>query len=191
MGQCTSSLEAQQKEKDSSPSSIDHHPTSSRSSSKESQVLPASSVVPILSSTRERANEGEQQEEEEDLISSSSSYAAENDEGMILHEFTALSSPSSSSSLPSLSSSSSASLVSLIRSSVIGSRTTICTPFGSKEIIYADYTASGRQLTFIEAFMSTVVAASYANTHTDISATGAQTSYFREEARAIIADAGS
>ena len=41
----------------------------------------------------------------------------------------------------------------------------------------------------IEAFMSQEVYPRYGNTHTTSSATGAQTTAFREEARRIIADA--
>ena len=52
--------------------------------------------------------------------------------------------------------------------------------------MYADYTASGRALQFVEDFMTKVVAPTYANTHTEASATGSQTTCFRHEAREII-----
>jgi len=84
------------------------------------------------------------------------------------------------------SSAGSSDIVKLIRSNVIGSRSIISTPFGKREIVYADYTASGRCLKFIEDYMMKVVAPSYANTHTEASATGAQTTHFREEARDLI-----
>ena len=59
-------------------------------------------------------------------------------------------------------------------------------PFGDKFITYADYVASGQSLTFIEQFIEQSVLPSYANTHTESSYTGLQTSKLREEARDII-----
>lgn len=103
--------------------------------------------------------------------------------------------PTSSDVLSDLSSVSSSSstnsvAVELIRSNVIGQRRLISSPFHDKhELVYADYTASGRCLQFIEDYMAKVVAPTYANTHTEASATGAQTTRLREEARGIIHDA--
>ncbi len=74
-------------------------------------------------------------------------------------------------------------LIELIRHSVIGADREITTPFGQKPLIYADYTASGRALGFIEDFIRDRVLPWYANTHTETSFTGAQTTALREQAR--------
>ncbi len=78
-------------------------------------------------------------------------------------------------------------LVSMIRNSIIGGDEIIDGPFGPRPVVYADYTASGRSLSFIEDYLRAVVLPLYANTHTEASGTGLQTTRFREEARAIIA----
>lgn len=70
-----------------------------------------------------------------------------------------------------------------IRKAVIGANAPINTPFGVKPLIYADYTASGRSLSFIESYISQHVLPWYANTHTETSFTGAQSSKLREQAR--------
>ena len=77
-------------------------------------------------------------------------------------------------------------LVETIRASVIGSDYTVPGPFGRRRVTYADYTASGRSLSFIEDYLREVVLPLYANTHTESSGTGLQTTRFREEAREMI-----
>ena len=80
-------------------------------------------------------------------------------------------------------------LLALIRDSVIGDDVLVETPFGPRRVTYADYTASGRSLTFIEDFIRAEVLPHYANTHTESSGTGRQTSKLREDARSIIKQA--
>jgi len=80
-------------------------------------------------------------------------------------------------------------LIETIRSSTIGDDQAIDGPFGPRRVTYADYTASGRSLSFIEDFIRAHVMPLYANTHTETSGTGLQTTRFREDARQIIKDA--
>ena len=80
-------------------------------------------------------------------------------------------------------------LLKRIRESVIGDDQVMWGPFGARRVTYADYTASGRALGFIEDVIRDEVLPRYANTHTESSGTGLQTSRLREDARAIVQDA--
>lgn len=73
-----------------------------------------------------------------------------------------------------------------IRENVIGDGMLFDTVFGKKPMVYADYTASGRALTFIEQAINQQVLPYYANTHSETSFTGKQSTHFREQARAAI-----
>ncbi|MCB9595990.1 MAG: aminotransferase class V-fold PLP-dependent enzyme [Sandaracinaceae bacterium] len=77
-------------------------------------------------------------------------------------------------------------LIETIRSSIIGDEQVIDGPYGPRRVTYADYTASGRSLSFLEEFIQQEVLPFYANTHTEASGTGLQTTRFREDAREII-----
>jgi selenocysteine lyase/cysteine desulfurase len=77
-------------------------------------------------------------------------------------------------------------LIETIRSSIIGDDRVIEGPYGGRRVTYTDYTASGRSLSFIEDFIRDEVLPLYANTHTETSGTGLQTTRFREDARQII-----
>jgi selenocysteine lyase/cysteine desulfurase len=77
-------------------------------------------------------------------------------------------------------------IIETVRAGVIGADNVVPGPFGPRRVTYADYTASGRSLAFIEDYIREVVLPLYANTHTEASGTGLQTSRFRADAREII-----
>ena len=73
-----------------------------------------------------------------------------------------------------------------LRDGLIGEGATIETPYGRQKLVYADYTASGRALWQVERFVQENVLPYYANSHTEASFCGAQTTRLREAARAYI-----
>jgi len=77
-------------------------------------------------------------------------------------------------------------LIERIRESVIGDDAVLDGPFGPRRMVYADATASGRSLSFVEDFIRDHVLPMYGNTHTEASATGRHTTALRDEARRMI-----
>ena len=72
-----------------------------------------------------------------------------------------------------------------IREQIIGSNTWFQTPYGQRRMTYADYTASGRNLAFIESYLMKLEE-SYANTHTEDNYSGHQMTLLYHEAKARI-----
>uniref|UniRef100_M4B796 Aminotransferase class V domain-containing protein n=1 Tax=Hyaloperonospora arabidopsidis (strain Emoy2) TaxID=559515 RepID=M4B796_HYAAE len=79
--------------------------------------------------------------------------------------------------------------VDLIARNVVGRRTLFSTPFGTRALCYADFTASNKPLQCVEDYLLREVMPLYGNTHTTTSITGLQSTCFRHEARQIIAQA--
>jgi selenocysteine lyase/cysteine desulfurase len=80
-------------------------------------------------------------------------------------------------------------LVERIRAEIIGEGAVLAGPYGPRRLTYADYTASGRALGFVEEAIRTRVLPYYANTHSEASGTGRHTTLLRERARRTIRDA--
>ncbi len=75
-----------------------------------------------------------------------------------------------------------------LRGQSVGVDSIIQTPFGERLMVYCDYTASGRNLSFIERYLQDIQR-QYANTHTEDDITGRSMSRLMEEAGRIIKDA--
>ncbi|MGK5683198.1 aminotransferase class V-fold PLP-dependent enzyme [Actinoplanes sp. URMC 104] len=73
-----------------------------------------------------------------------------------------------------------------LRDGSIGAGVVLDGPYGPRRVTYADQTASGQALDFVEDYIRRTVLTGYANTHTEASATGARTGALREQARATI-----
>ena len=78
-------------------------------------------------------------------------------------------------------------LINYLENDTVGQGTPFTTPFGPKRMIYADWTASGKALRFIEKHITEDVLPFYGNTHTTTSITGLQSTCFRHEARQVVA----
>lgn len=75
---------------------------------------------------------------------------------------------------------------STFRRNIIGYRQTFESPLGKKEIVYADWTASGRAYQPIEEYIQKEIMPFVANTHTETTFTGTLMSKAYEEAKIII-----
>ena len=73
-----------------------------------------------------------------------------------------------------------------VREQLIGEGTPIQTPFGERRLTYADYIASGRALRWVEETLTERVMPLYANTHTEDSRSGAQTTALAHSASEYI-----
>jgi len=72
-----------------------------------------------------------------------------------------------------------------LRSQVVGIDSSFETPFGRRMLVYCDYTASGRCLTFIERYVQ-CLQRNYANTHTEDDVTGRSMSQLLHAAESMI-----
>jgi len=75
-----------------------------------------------------------------------------------------------------------------LRDQSVGMDSVIRTPFGDRLMVYCDYTASGRNLSFIERYLQDIQR-QYANTHTEDDITGRSMTRLMDEAERIIKEA--
>ncbi len=80
-------------------------------------------------------------------------------------------------------------LMDRVRRGIVGEGCVFDGPYGPRRVVYADHTASGRSLDFVEDCIRDRVLPFYANTHSESSATGMRTGRLREDARLLIRDA--
>ncbi|KAH0745603.1 hypothetical protein KY285_007260 [Solanum tuberosum] len=76
--------------------------------------------------------------------------------------------------------------LSWLRSQIIGENVDFETPFGKRRLTYADHTASGRSLQYIENYIINNVLPFYGNSHTSDSHVGYQTTKIVHEAAAYV-----
>jgi len=77
-------------------------------------------------------------------------------------------------------------LLAWVRCSEVGRAASFASPAGRRRMFYADLTASGRALTFVEAAVADLLP-TYANVHSAFSTAGRTTTAAREEARRAVA----
>src|ERR1700710_1869124 len=75
---------------------------------------------------------------------------------------------------------------SLFRGNIIGQNQFFESPFGRKEIIYADWTATGRAYRPIEEYIQKEILPFLGNTHTETTITGTLMSKAYEQAKVIV-----
>ncbi|MGN8020427.1 aminotransferase class V-fold PLP-dependent enzyme [Phyllobacterium sp. 22229] len=75
-----------------------------------------------------------------------------------------------------------------LRDGLVGANAKIIGPYGERDLVYADYVASGRALHQIERFILEEVLPYYANSHTEASYCGGFMTRMRREARALIGE---
>lgn len=77
-------------------------------------------------------------------------------------------------------------VIAALAEGLVGSKAKIYGPYGAKDMVYADYVASGRALHQVERFVLEEVLPYYANSHTEASFCGGFMTRMRREARAMI-----
>ena len=80
-------------------------------------------------------------------------------------------------------------LIRRTRAALVGDGEITTGPYGDRPVVYADHTASGRALTFVEDVIRDRVLPWYANTHSELSATGRRTTALYAQARRLVRDA--